>query len=78
MLQQRVLGLQTLARVIQRAKQGEYTSLVEGSVLGKLLNDGVPLLFRLALDESNNAVMFAAVNAAHSLLVLPVEEVCEE
>ena len=78
MLQQRVLGLQTLARVIQRAKQGEYTSLVEGSVLGKLLNDGVPLLFRLALDESNNAVMFAAVNAVHSLLVLPVEEVCEE
>lgn len=77
-LQQRVLSLQTLAKIIQRAKQGEYISLVDGSVLGKLLNDGVPLLLRLALDESNNAVMFAAVNAIHSLLVTPIEEVCKK
>ena len=74
-LQQRVLALNTLARITQRARQGEYIGVIEGSVVSKLLEAGVPLLLRYALDDSNDAVFYVAIHALHSLLVLMPEEV---
>ena len=74
-LQQRVLALNTLARITQRARQREYAGVIEGSVVSKLLEAGVPLLLRYALDDSNDAVFYVAIHALHSLLVLMPEEV---
>ena len=74
-LQQRVLALNTLARITQRGRQGEYTGVIEGSVVGRLLDAEVPLLLRYALDDSNDAVFCVAIHALHSLLVLMPEEV---
>ena len=74
-LQQRVLAINTLARISQRGRQGEYAGVIEGSVVGRLLEAEVPLLLRYALDDSNEAVFSVAVHALHSLLVLMPEEV---
>lgn len=45
-MQQRVLSLQTLAKIIRRAQQGEYHDIVAGSVIDRLYEAGAPLLFR--------------------------------
>lgn len=74
-LQQRVLALNTLARITQRGRQGEYAGVIEGSVVSRLLEAEVPLLLRYALDDSNDAVFCVAIHALHSLLVLMPEEV---
>ena len=72
-----MLGLNVLARITQRARQNEYAGLIEGSisVLCRLLEAGVPLLLRYALDDSNDAVFCVAIHGLHSLLVLMPEEV---
>jgi hypothetical protein len=70
-----VLAINTLARITQRGRQGEYTGVIEGSVVGRLLEAEVPLLLRYALDDSNDAVFCVAIHALHSLLVLMPEEV---
>ena len=74
-LQQRVLSLQTLSRIMRRAWQGEYEQLVEESVMGRLCEAEVPLLLRYALDEGTEAVVLAAVQALHSLLVPTMDQV---
>lgn len=74
-LQQRVLSLQTLSKILHRARQREYEGVVEGSVEGALLGAQLPLLLRFALDESTEAVVKAAVQAMHSLLVVTAEDV---
>ena len=72
-----MLALNVLARITQRARQSEYVGVVEVSVVGKLLEAGVPMLLRYALDDSNDAVFYVAIHALHSLLVLTPEEVRE-
>lgn len=74
-LQQRVLSLQTLARILHRARQREYDGLVEGSVVGALVGAQLPLLLRFSLDDGAEAVMKTSVQAMHSLLVVTAEEV---
>lgn len=74
-LQQRVLSLQTLAKIIRRAHQGEYHDIVSGSVIDQLYEAGAPLLFRYALDESIEPVVMAAVQAVHALLVVSRDQV---
>ena len=75
MLQQRVLSLQTLSKIIQRDQQREYLGLVAESVVGVLVGAQLPLLLRFALDESAESVVKAAVQAIHSLMVVNAEEV---
>lgn len=70
-----MLALNTLARITQRARQEEYVGVIEGSVVGRLLEAEVPLLLRYALDDGNEAVFCVAVHALHSLLILMPEEV---
>ncbi len=83
-LQQRTFSLQLLAKVIQRARHNEYSSVKSGSrdkcedgdsVLEQLLASDVPLLLRYSLDENVSSVMFAAAAGLHSLLVIPPENV---
>lgn len=75
MLQQKVLSLQTLSRIMRRAQQREYEQLVEELVLVKLCEAELPLLLRYTLDESTEAVVMAAVQALHSLLVPTIDQV---
>ena len=84
MLQQRTFSLQLLAKVIQRARHNEYSSVMCGSrdmcedgdsVLEQLLASDVPLLLRYSLDENVSSVIFAAATGLHSLLVTPPENV---
>jgi len=74
-LQQRVLSLQVLSRILQRAWQQEYVGVVEGFVVDRLVQAQLPLLLRLALDDSVVGVVKMAVAALHSLLIVPAEEV---
>ena len=75
MRQQRVLSLQTLAKIIRREQQGEYKDTVSGSVVDRLKADGAPLVFRYALDEAIEPVVMAAVQAMHALLVMSQDQV---
>lgn len=78
MLQQRVLSLQILSRIIHRARQREYEDLVVESLVKRLCEAEVPLLLRYALDEGTEAVVTAAVQALHSLLVTTTDQVCKQ
>ena len=49
---------------------------MDGSLLGTLLEAGVPMMLRYSLDDSLDTVIMAAVLCLHGLLVMPVEEVC--
>ena len=66
-LQQRVLSLQTLAKILLRSAGGEEGG--GGGVASKLCKAGGPLLFRYALDETTEAVVTAATQAIHAFLV---------
>ena len=76
-LQQRVLSLQVLTCILKRAWQREYVGVVEGFVVDRLVQAQLPLLLRLALDDSVVGVVKMAIAALHSLMVVPAEEVRE-
>ncbi|XP_025028153.1 RNA polymerase II-associated protein 1 isoform X1 [Python bivittatus] len=68
-IQQRTLALQVLGHVVQKAKAGEFASLLKGSVLQVLLDAGFLFLLRFSLDDPVDNVMAATVHALHALLV---------
>ncbi|NWW76580.1 RPAP1 protein, partial [Climacteris rufus] len=67
--QQRTLALQVLGRIVQRARAGEFASLLKGSVLRLLLDAGFLFLLRFSLDDAVDNVMAASVGALRALLV---------
>ncbi|XP_075049158.1 RNA polymerase II-associated protein 1 isoform X2 [Mixophyes fleayi] len=73
-IQQRTLSLQVLGRIVKKAKQGEFVSVLKGSVLQLLLDAGFLFLLRYSLDDAVENVIAAAVGALHSLLVSPEDE----
>ncbi|XP_030069963.1 RNA polymerase II-associated protein 1 isoform X2 [Microcaecilia unicolor] len=73
-IQQRALALHVLARIIQKAKQGEFSSTLKGSVLRLLLDAGFLFLLRFSLDDSMENVIAASVHAFHALLVSSEDE----
>ncbi|XP_063803992.1 RNA polymerase II-associated protein 1 isoform X2 [Pseudophryne corroboree] len=73
-IQQRTLSLQVLGRIVKKAKQGEFVSVLKGSVLQLLLDAGFLFLLRYSLDDAIENVIAAAVGALHSLLVSPEDE----
>ncbi|XP_063145987.1 RNA polymerase II-associated protein 1 [Candoia aspera] len=68
-IQQRTLALQVLGHIVQKAKAGEFASLLKGSVLQLLLDAGFLFLLRFSLDDPVDNVMAATVHALHALLV---------
>ncbi|XP_056122321.1 RNA polymerase II-associated protein 1 [Rhinichthys klamathensis goyatoka] len=74
--QQRNLAVSTLANVLTKARAGEYTSSLKGSVLSSLLDAGLLFLLRFSLDDGVEGVMSAAVHALRALLVSPDDEEC--
>ncbi|XP_048342038.1 RNA polymerase II-associated protein 1 [Sphaerodactylus townsendi] len=73
-IQQRTLALHVLGHVVQKAKAGEFASLLKGSVLRVLLDAGFLFLLRFSLDDTVDNVIAAAVHTLHALLVSPDDE----
>ncbi|XP_053139977.1 RNA polymerase II-associated protein 1 isoform X2 [Hemicordylus capensis] len=73
-IQQRTLALQVLGHVVQKAKAGEFVSMLKGSVLRVLLDAGFLFLLRFSLDDPVDNVIAAAVHALHALLVSSDDE----
>uniref|UniRef100_A0A8C0HN65 RNA polymerase II associated protein 1 n=1 Tax=Buteo japonicus TaxID=224669 RepID=A0A8C0HN65_9AVES len=67
--QQRTLALQVLGRIVQKARAGEFTSSLKGSILRLLLDAGFLFLLRFSLDDAVDNVMAASVGALRALLV---------
>ncbi|XP_032221689.1 RNA polymerase II-associated protein 1 isoform X4 [Nematostella vectensis] len=74
-LQQRVLALQTLSRIIAKENAGEFRDTLRSPPLPTLLDAGVLFLLRWALDDSTAAVMAAAIHGLAAVLVYPADEV---
>ncbi|KAK0043487.1 RPAP1 [Biomphalaria pfeifferi] len=73
-LQQRSLALHTLARVISNAKSGHLTDRINSPILPSILDGGVVILLRWALDDNVPSAVAAAVNSLHALLYSPLDE----
>uniref|UniRef100_A0A8C5MJR7 RNA polymerase II associated protein 1 n=1 Tax=Leptobrachium leishanense TaxID=445787 RepID=A0A8C5MJR7_9ANUR len=73
-MQQRTLSLQVLGRIVQKAKQGEFSSTLDGSVLRLLLDAGFLFLLRFSIDSTVDNVIAASVRALRTLLVSPEDE----
>ncbi|KAI1895656.1 hypothetical protein AGOR_G00108470 [Albula goreensis] len=73
-IQQRSLALTTLARILTKARSGEFTSCLKGSVVSSLLDAGLLFLLRFSLDDSVEGVMAAAAHALRALLVSSDDE----
>ncbi|KAM4662613.1 RNA polymerase II-associated protein 1 [Discoglossus pictus] len=73
-IQQRTLSLQVLGRIVLKAKQGEFSSTLKGSVLRLLLDTGFLFLLRYSIDDTAENVIAASVHALHCLLVSPDDE----
>ncbi|KFO94661.1 RNA polymerase II-associated protein 1, partial [Buceros rhinoceros silvestris] len=68
-IQQRTLALQVLGRIVQKARAGDFTSSLKGSILRLLLDAGFLFLLRFSLDDTVDNVMAASVGALRALLV---------
>ncbi|XP_041353389.1 RNA polymerase II-associated protein 1-like isoform X2 [Gigantopelta aegis] len=77
-IQQRTLALHTLARVVTKAKSGGFIGLIQTPVLPSIIDAGVIFLLRWSLDDSVDAVVFAAVSAMHALLCNMADEACQD
>lgn len=73
-IQQRTLSLQVLGRIVKKAKQGEFASVLKGSVLRLLLDAGFLFLLRFSIDDNIDNVISASVGVFHALLVSPDDE----
>eukprot|EP00062_Callorhinchus_milii_P005448 gi/632944866/ref/XP_007887734.1/ PREDICTED: RNA polymerase II-associated protein 1 [Callorhinchus milii] len=73
-IQQRTLALQTLAHIVQKAKDGVFSSSIKPSLLAILLDAGFLFLVRFSLDDSADNVIAACVQALRALLVSPGDE----
>ncbi|XP_053331671.1 RNA polymerase II-associated protein 1 [Spea bombifrons] len=73
-IQQRTLSLQVLGRIVHKAKQGDFASTLEGSVLRLLLDAGFLFLLRFSIDDATENVIAASVRTLHFLLVSPEDE----
>ncbi|KAM8920854.1 RNA polymerase II-associated protein 1 [Pelodytes ibericus] len=73
-IQQRTLSLQVLGRIVHKAKQGDFASSLQGSVLRLLLDAGFLFLLRFSLDDPTDNVIAASVRTLRSLLVSTEDE----
>ncbi|XP_066280057.1 RNA polymerase II-associated protein 1-like [Branchiostoma lanceolatum] len=76
--QQRVLALQVLAKIVAGARNGEFTVALSGPLLPMMLESGMVFIVRFSLDENTPSLVATAVEALHSLLVLPGDELCAD
>ncbi|XP_042233648.1 RNA polymerase II-associated protein 1-like [Homarus americanus] len=75
-LQQRHLGLRTLANILRNAKEGLYDTCVNPSVVQLTVEAGAVLLLRFALDDSSHLVYSEAVRGLYYLIASEPDEQC--
>ncbi|CAH1790853.1 unnamed protein product [Owenia fusiformis] len=75
-LQQRLLALQVVARIMQNAKQCEFEKVLQSPIIPSLLDAGIVFLLRWALDDSVESIIGGAVHAIQALLVNSTDERC--
>ncbi|XP_022085938.1 RNA polymerase II-associated protein 1-like [Acanthaster planci] len=73
--QQRVLALQTLARVIYNCRLNQLGGELLEPLIPKLLEAGALFLLRWSLDNSNEGVIAATMEGLAALLVQPGDEI---
>ncbi|XP_064600850.1 RNA polymerase II-associated protein 1-like [Liolophura sinensis] len=73
-VQQRCLALQTLAKIIIKAKEGCFVHLLQSAILPIVLDAGLMFLLRWSLDDSVEAVNTAALAVSHAVLVNTADE----
>ncbi|XP_078594205.1 RNA polymerase II-associated protein 1-like isoform X3 [Branchiostoma floridae x Branchiostoma japonicum] len=76
--QQRSLALRVLARIVARARNGEFAVALSGPLLPMMLESGMVFVVRFSLDENTPSLVATAVDALHSLLVLAGDELCAD
>lgn len=77
-LQQRVLALNTLAKVLENTRLGIFDSCFEAPLVPTLLDSGLLMLLRFSLDDNTPAVVAAALVAFSRLISSPFDETCLE
>ncbi|XP_066939615.1 RNA polymerase II-associated protein 1 isoform X1 [Macrobrachium rosenbergii] len=75
-LQQRHLGLRTLANILRNAKEGMYDICVNPPVIKLAIEAGVVLILRFALDETSELVYKEAVRGLYYLIASEPDEQC--
>ncbi|KAK7084362.1 hypothetical protein SK128_015475 [Halocaridina rubra] len=75
-LQQRSLGLCTLANILRNAKEGMYDKCVSPPVIHLAVEAGAVLILRFALDETSELVYKEAVRALYYLITSEPDEQC--
>nr|XP_045592903.1 RNA polymerase II-associated protein 1-like [Procambarus clarkii]XP_045592904.1 RNA polymerase II-associated protein 1-like [Procambarus clarkii] len=75
-LQQRHVGLRTLANILRNAKEGLYDTCVSPPVLQLAVEAGAVLLLRFALDDSSHLVYSEAVRGLFYLIASEPDEQC--
>ncbi|XP_072027596.1 RNA polymerase II-associated protein 1-like [Amphiura filiformis] len=73
-VQQRVLALQTLARVLYNCRISDIGGELMEPLVPKLLEAGVLFLFRWSLDDVNEGVITACIEGLAALLIQPGDE----
>lgn len=77
-LQQRILALNTLAKVLENTRLGIFDSCFEAPLVPTLLDHGLLMLLRFSLDDNTPAVVAAALIAFSRLISSPFDETCLE
>ena len=75
-IQQRVLALNTVAKILENCRLGLFDSSFDRPLLPVLLDNNLLLVLRFCLDDGTPAVVSAALTAFARLLSCPFDEIC--
>ncbi|XP_065183402.1 RNA polymerase II-associated protein 1-like [Sycon ciliatum] len=78
MPQQQSMALETLGSIVRTGLRGGYAHHLDTDVVSKLLEAGLPLILRWALDDSRVAIYSVALTAIHTLLVNEYDQVMSD
>ncbi|MCL4127123.1 UNVERIFIED_CONTAM: hypothetical protein GTU68_063653, partial [Idotea baltica] len=75
-VQQRHLGLKTIAHILRNAKEGLYDTCFNTSILQLMVDAGIVLLLRFSIDETTALVYQEALRALYFLVGNEPDETC--
>ncbi|XP_059481416.1 RNA polymerase II-associated protein 1 [Neocloeon triangulifer] len=75
-MQQRAIGVSTIANILRLAKEGRFDLCLEESIIPQLVSAGLFAVLRFSLDDAVMMVVQAAAEALNYLLASEPDEVC--
>ncbi|CAB3359660.1 Hypothetical predicted protein [Cloeon dipterum] len=75
-IQQRTIGISTIANILRLAKEGRFDLCFEEQIVPQLVGAGVFAVLRFSLDDSVSMVVQAAADALKNLLASEPDELC--